>query len=56
MYSINQSINQYSYRLAPEHVFPAAVDDSEAATQYFIEHASDYGVDPQRVAVMGKPY
>ena len=41
------------YRLAPEHVFPAAADDSWAALRWVVDHAEELDVDPTRVAVGG---
>lgn len=42
-----------SYRLAPEHKFPAATDDTFAALQWVANHATDFGGDANRIAVQG---
>src|SRR5216683_2358542 len=41
------------YRLAPEHQFPAAVDDAIAATRWIAEHAKQHSIDPSRLMVGG---
>ncbi len=41
------------YRLAPEHRFPAAIEDAEAALAWVLAEGRNNGIDPTRLAVGG---
>ncbi len=41
------------YRLAPEHKFPAAIEDSLHATRWAAVHAAELGANPGRIVVAG---
>ncbi len=42
------------YRLAPEHPYPAALEDSYAALRWLAGHAGELGGDPDRIGVAGE--
>ncbi len=42
-----------NYRLAPEHVFPAMIEDVKCAVRSLRAHASEYNLDPNRIGVWG---
>ena len=47
------TIVSVDYRLAPEHPYPAALDDAAAVLQWMWATAADLGVDAGRLAVAG---
>ncbi|MCI3928908.1 alpha/beta hydrolase [Streptomyces sp. AN091965] len=51
--SSGEVVISVGYRLAPEHPYPAALDDTYAVLAWAVEHAAEWGVDPERIAVGG---
>ena len=49
----NSVVVDVDYRVAPEHKFPAAVDDAYNAYRWVLEHAKEYGGDPDRIILNG---
>ncbi|MCU0511660.1 MAG: alpha/beta hydrolase [Anaerolineae bacterium] len=42
------------YRLAPAHTYPAQIEDVFCALAWTFTHAAEYGLDQQRIAVVGE--
>lgn len=47
------AVINFNYRLAPEHRFPAQLEDTERVMAWLLNHASEYGLDPDRVFLVG---
>jgi acetyl esterase/lipase len=50
---LRAAVVSVEYRLAPEHPYPAALDDSLAGLAWITGHARQAGIDPERVLVVG---
>jgi acetyl esterase/lipase len=54
VHELGCAIFSVDYRLAPETVFPGAVEDCYAALRWITEHADELRIDPKRIGVMGE--
>ena len=50
----NYVVAAIDYRLAPRHRFPTAEQDVKSAIDYLRRHATEIGLDPNRIALIGR--
>ncbi|EYE93653.1 alpha/beta hydrolase [Aspergillus ruber CBS 135680] len=53
IHEVGAVVVSVAYRRAPEHPFPAAVDDGVDALQYLARHAGELGLDVSRIVLSG---
>ena len=51
---MDATVVSVDYRLAPEHPFPAGVNDSTAALRWMADNAESLGIDPERIVIGGE--
>ncbi len=47
------AVVNFTYRLAPEYKFPAALEDTNLVVQWMLEHAQEYALDTEHVFMVG---
>ena len=48
------SLVSVNYRLAPQHPFPAAIEDVSAAIHFIKAHGAEWGIDPKGLVLTGE--
>lgn len=47
------AVVNFTYRLAPEHKFPAAIEDTNLVMRFVMEHSREYGFDTDHIFAVG---
>lgn len=47
------AVVNFTYRLAPEYKFPAALEDTNLVMRFIFDHADEYGLDTENIFVVG---